>query len=117
MDLNSAIQKHAEWKTRFRKAISGQETMDATTIAKDNCCELGQWLHGDGKRQFGKLPAHAACVQAHAGFHAEAAKVATAINAKQFTAAESMLDSASFYTKASSAVGVAIMQLKKAAAL
>jgi len=56
-------------------------------------------------------------VQAHAGFHAEAAKVATAINAKQFTAAESMLDSASFYTKASSAVGVAIMQLKKAAAL
>lgn len=54
MDLNNAIQKHAEWKTRFRKAISGQETMDAAAIAKDNCCELGQWLRGDAKRQFGE---------------------------------------------------------------
>jgi hypothetical protein len=33
MDLNQAIEKHAEWKVKFRKAISGQETMDAETIA------------------------------------------------------------------------------------
>jgi methyl-accepting chemotaxis protein len=117
MDLNSAIQKHAEWKTRFRKAISGQETMDAATIAKGNCCELGQWLHGDGKRQFSKLPAHGTCVQMHAAFHVEASKVAKAINDKKFAVAESMLDTSTPYGKASSSVATAILQLKKAAAL
>ena len=25
------------------------ETMDVGTLAKDNCCELGKWLHGEAK--------------------------------------------------------------------
>ena len=51
MDLDQAIAKHAEWKLKFRSAISKQETMDVTTIAKDNCCDLGAYS-GERDRRF-----------------------------------------------------------------
>lgn len=113
MDLNQAIAKHTEWKTRFRTAISKQETMDAETISKDNCCDLGIWLHGESKPKMGKLASHAECVSKHALFHAEAGKVAKAINAKQYTEAETMLNPNTPYWNASTAVVMAIMHLIK----
>jgi len=56
MDLTQAIEKHSEWKAKFRSAISKHETMDADTISKDNCCELGKWLHGESQANSGNLP-------------------------------------------------------------
>ncbi len=117
MDLDSAIGKHAEWKMKFRNAITKQETMDAATISSDNCCELGKWLHGEAKMKFGRLASHADCVQKHAAFHVEAGKVASAINAKKFTEADAMLNGGTVYAQVSSSVGVAIMRLKKEAGL
>lgn len=117
MDLNNAIGKHAEWKMKFRNAISKQEQMDATTLAKDNCCDLGKWLYGEAKASFGHLASHAECIKKHATFHVEAAKVASAINAKKYPEAEAMLGGGTSYAQASSAVGVAVIQLKKEAKL
>lgn len=117
MDLSKAIDAHSQWKTKFRVAITGKQDMDVVSISKDNCCELGKWLHGEGKSKCGALPSYADCVKKHAAFHVEAGKIATAINAKNYSAAEKMLDNNTPYASASSAVGVAIMQLKKAAAL
>lgn len=113
MDLNNCIAKHAEWKTKFRRAITDHSTMDADTIAKDNCCELGTWLHGDAKAKFSSKPAYSECISKHAAFHTEAAKVARAINNKRYDEAEKMLDGGTSYTASSSAVGLAIMHLKK----
>jgi len=117
MDLDSAIGKHAEWKMKFRNAISKQEQIDAATLAKDNCCDLGKWLHGEAKTSFSRLASHAECIKKHASFHVEAGKVATAINAKKYAEAEAMIAGGTSYAQASSAVGVAIMQLKKEAKL
>lgn len=117
MDLDSAIGKHAEWKMKFRTAIARQESMDAESIAKDNCCELGKWLHADGKTKFGKLLGHTECLNKHAAFHAEAGKVARTINAKKYSEAEAMLASGTSYAIASNAIGVAIMHLKKEAGI
>lgn len=117
MDLNHCMEKHAEWKTRFRKAIAGKETMDVDTISKDNCCDLGKWLHGEAKTQFFKLQGYSACVIKHAEFHTEAGKVAKAINTKNYIAAEAMLNAGTTYMNASSAVGIAIMRLKKEAGI
>ncbi len=113
MDLNHAIDRHAEWKIKFRRAISGHETMDAATISKDNACELGKWLHGEAKAKFGKNDAFAECVSKHAAFHVEAGRVAQSINQKKFAEAEAMLNPGTSYANASSAVGLAIMRLKK----
>jgi Chemoreceptor zinc-binding domain len=112
MDLDQAIRKHSDWKIKFRSAISKQESMDAETIAKDNCCDLGKWLHGDAKRDFAAVASLSECVTMHAAFHVEAGKVASAINAKKFTAAETMIDPNSPYARASSAVVKAILKLK-----
>ncbi|HMM70878.1 MAG TPA: CZB domain-containing protein [Rhodocyclaceae bacterium] len=117
MDLTQAIQKHAEWKLKLRSAIANKEKMDVATISKDNCCELGKWLYGDGTAKFGAMASYATCVRKHAAFHVEAGKVARAINDGQYTAAESMLGAGTPYTAASSAVGVAIMALKKESGL
>lgn len=113
MNLDDAIQKHAEWKVKFRSAINKKETMDAETIRKDNCCELGKWLHGEGQKQIGSTPTFTALVSKHAAFHRTAGKVADAINAKQYDAAEKMLDSGTEYAQASLAVGSCITALKK----
>lgn len=113
MDLNQAIEKHAEWKVKFRNAITKKESMDADTISKDNCCELGKWLHGDAKARYGALHSYAECVSKHAAFHVEAGKIARIINAKQYEQAEQMLNGGNGYAHASSAVGVAINHLKK----
>lgn len=116
MDFDSAGQAHAQWKVKLRMAITKQEMLDATTIAKDNCCPLGQWLHGDAKSIYGTNPAYRDCVGKHAAFHREAGAVAQAINARDYSRATKMLDAGTPYAAASSAVGSAILGLKKAAA-
>jgi methyl-accepting chemotaxis protein len=115
MDLNKAIEKHAEWKVKFRSAISKQELLDAETVSKDNCCELGKWLHGESKLKFGNFASHSDCITKHAAFHLEAGKVARTINSKQYSEAEAMLSVGTPYSTASNNVGVAIMRLKKEA--
>ena len=113
MDLDQAIQKHSEWRTKFRSAISKKETMDESTISKDDCCELGKWLHSDAKVK--RLYSYQECVTKHARFHQEAGKVAKLINARKYTEAEAAIGAGSSYSTASSEVGAAIIKLKKEA--
>ena len=87
--------------------------MRNTSVSKDNCCELGKWLHGEAKPQFGHLESHTDCVSKHAAFHVEAGKVASAINLKKYAEAEQMTGGLTPYTSASSAVAGAILKLKK----
>lgn len=118
MDLNEALAKHANWKLKFRSAISNRETMDAETISKDNYCGFGKWLHGEAKSKFNNFPSFSECVTKHAAFHVEAGKVAKAVNDKKYEEATAMIDNLdSPYTKASSAFGVAIIHLRKEASL
>jgi len=113
MDLNAAIKAHSDWKIKLRSAITSRATLDVGQIEKDNCCELGKWLHGESKLTLGKLPAHGECIRLHASFHREAARVATAINHRAYTDAEQMLTPDSTYTKASQAVVIAIGSLQR----
>jgi hypothetical protein len=117
MDLDNAVHKHAEWKTKLRAAMARQEQMDVVTLGKDNCCELGLWLHGEGKNRFSRLVSHGECVQKHAAFHVEVAKVASAVNARKFTQAEALLGAGSAYAQISSALSVSFMRLRKEASL
>lgn len=115
MDLNNAAQTHAQWKVKLRAAIAKREQMDIATLSRDDCCELGQWLHGEGRAQFGRLVSHTDCVKKHVVFHAEVAKVAMAVNAARYQAAETMLGAGTPYAQASSAMAVAFMNLRKEA--
>jgi hypothetical protein len=113
MHLGNAIAAHDEWKARFRTAIVESGTLDATTISADHCCELGKWLHGEGKTLFGKLSMHAHCVATHKIFHHEAGQIAEVINAKKFIEAHGMMAAHTPFTKASTALTAAILRLNK----
>lgn len=113
MDLSEAMKAHAEWKVKFRAAISKKDTMDAATISADNCCALGKWLHGESKIKYGRLKSHADCVARHAMFHKEAGKIARTINEKKYAEAEAMLATSTPFNTASNNVIVAITALKK----
>lgn len=117
MDLSDAMKAHAEWKIKFRNAITRKDTMDVATISADNCCELGKWLHGESKLKFGRLKSHADCVARHALFHQEAGKVAQTINASKFDEAAAMLGPNTPFFMASNSVIVAIGALKREAGI
>jgi len=105
MDIDNALAKHSEWKVKLRSAILKQETLDAATISKDNRCELGKWLHGEAKIKFAELTSYSECLAKHAAFHTEAGKVASAINSKKYSEAETMLNTGASYFTTSKDVG------------
>ncbi|TRW92777.1 methyl-accepting chemotaxis protein [Candidatus Methylobacter oryzae] len=113
VELDNALHKHAEWKVKFRTALEHHDKMDVATISKDNCCHFGQWLHGHAKSRLGHLDSFSDCMSHHAAFHIEAGKVAQAINEDRRHEVNAMLNPGSAFTEKSSAVGVAIMRLKK----
>ena len=116
VDLDAAMEKHAEWKVKLRSAIVNRGQLDAATIAKDDCCQLGQWLHGAGKSKLGKKPEFQSLVALHKVFHAEAGKVSDLINKKKYAEAERSLGSGTNFANASVSVRNAIAALKTAAA-
>lgn len=114
MDLDQAIYDHAEWKIRFQAAIGKHEPMDVASIWSDDCCNLGRWLCGEGKRIAGHLTTFTFLVQTHAAFHQEAARIAALIHAGDFPAAEAELEYGTPYARASQGVALAIMSLQEA---
>ena len=115
MNFDEARQKHADWRVKFRNAITKKETLDPAAIAKDDRCDLGKWLHGEAKKKYSALPAYAECVKHHAHFHVEASKVAERINAAKYDEAQALLAMGSGFSRASASIGTALDQMERAA--
>ncbi|MDO8322150.1 MAG: CZB domain-containing protein [Phenylobacterium sp.] len=112
MNLDNALAAHADWKVKLRVALADHATLDAETLASDCKCQLGLWLHGEGRAAHGASANFKTCVTAHADFHRAAGAIARAINAKDYAAAEQQLDVGTAFATASSAVAVAVRRLK-----
>lgn len=115
MDFDSAVSAHVEWKQKLRSAMASKSQLDAASISKDNCCPLGKWLHGEARSKFAAIPAYRECVEAHAGFHREAGRIAGLINQNRHADAEASLASGTVYANASTGAVVAINRLKREA--
>lgn len=76
MTPKDAIAAHVNWKLRIHTLLSGKltEKLDPATIEKDNVCELGKWIHSDGRNEIPK-DQHGELLAAHADFHREAARI------------------------------------------
>lgn len=112
MNLDHALAAHADWKVKLRVALADHATLDAETLASDCKCQLGLWLHGEGRVAHGASANFKSCVAAHADFHRAAGAVARAINARDYASAEQQLDLGTPFAAASSAVAVAVRRLK-----
>jgi hypothetical protein len=112
INLDNAIKAHADWRSKLRTAAKQHEQLDADTISRDDCCELGKWLHGAGSSSYGGKPTFVSLISAHAQFHQEAGKVARCVNQGDSAKAEQMLESGTGFARASGEVGRLIVQFK-----
>ena len=112
INLDNAIKAHADWRTKLRNAASKHEHLDAETISRDDCCEMGKWLHGRGASQFGSKPVFVDLMEGHKVFHQEAGKVALAVNQGN-SDVDVMLGSGTPFNTTSSEVTRLIVQLKR----
>jgi hypothetical protein len=114
MDLSTAYKTHVQWRIQLKEAIRTGEKLDVATIKRDDCCDLGKWLHGQGKGLYGAKPEFVKLVETHYVFHLETAIVANAINALDHQTAIEMMDMSRAFGRASLEVGMAINALKAA---
>jgi methyl-accepting chemotaxis protein len=115
MNFTGAVQAHADWKLRLAAHCRGvsAETIDVPTLAKDNVCELGKWLHGTGKR-YAADPKFRELLDTHAAFHRSAALVAQMIRTGKAKEAEALIKSPdSEFGRRSMGVCACLMGLRK----
>lgn len=112
MDLRSAIDAHAAWKVKLRRALITCEKLDADTLSMDNQCAFGKWLHGEARQKFGQSKSYADCLRSHAAFHRIAGSIACDINAGETEKAERELDGQA-YADITKDIGIAIVRLRK----
>ncbi len=92
LDFGQARAVHQQWRITLRNAIQRRLKVDVDTLRRDDCCKLGQWLHGPAKGRWGTVPAFSALVQQHRAFHQEAGKVGDLINQQHFEQAQRTLE-------------------------
>jgi hypothetical protein len=94
MNFTGAIQAHSNWKLRLVAQCRGtsSEKIDVQTLAKDNACELGKWIHGLGQ-QYASDPRFKQLMNLHASFHKSAAIIAQMIGSGKATEAEALIHS------------------------
>ena len=116
-ELTQVIQTHHAWKRRIQ-AVSektSDEKFSAETLAKDDECALGKWIHGQGKSAFSEMPAFSRLLQDHATFHRLAADALTLALAGKSAEAKAALggDMASASTKTINALTEIYQEAKK----
>lgn len=114
MNFDDAIAAHIKWKIRLAQFIDGTggEKLASSAISKDNLCDLGKWIHGDGAK-YKQLPHYQDLITKHANFHVCAAEVVKKVELGDKAGAKSLLGGA--FASASKETIAAIMELKKEA--
>lgn len=107
-DLQGFTAAHLKWKTRLRNSIRTGEQFDVATVRRDDCCALGQWLHGAGKRGWGHRPAFTHLLGCHAQFHQVAAQVAEVANQGNQAKVQHLLEAGSAFSSATQSTVVAL---------
>ena len=89
LDFQAAIRAHHAWKERLDALLQerSREQMDPVAICRDDLCELGQWIHGGGRRVFGHLDVFEDLRRHHADFHLVAAEVVNLVAREAYLAA------------------------------
>jgi hypothetical protein len=98
----------ANWKARLRDAVRLAEKFDVETVRKDDCCPLGQWLHGKGRTQWGHLPGLTRLLDEHAAFHREAGRVAEVANRGDEAGVQRLLGTGSAFSRATQGTVMAL---------
>jgi hypothetical protein len=69
MNYAKAMDAHLTWIGDVWDRVERGEALDPERIGRDDLCEVGRWLHGEGIRHAGK-PEYESFRRRHAQFHA-----------------------------------------------
>ncbi len=116
MDFEGAILSHTRWKRRLHASLSSGEALDPAETARDDRCELGQWIAAV-RPTLGSRSDFLELAQAHRRFHLAAADVVRVINAGETERAARMLGFGSEFALASAEVvrAITVMRINDAA--
>jgi hypothetical protein len=94
LDIETAKFAHENWKLRLLAYLEGKstESFSPEVICFDDRCDLGQWIHGQGKARLGQFPGFTALMGHHKMFHYAASNVVSLQNAGHPTEARHMLE-------------------------
>jgi len=92
IDFDTAADAHRRWKQRLRSALSGSELPPTEQICRDDQCELGRWLHGQGRQRWGSRPGFTELLDDHKQFHLAAGEIASLIAKRAVGDAARLLD-------------------------
>jgi methyl-accepting chemotaxis protein len=112
IDVDAIIDGHRQWKVKLRNAIEAGDHVDATALARDDCCALGKWIYADGQRLSDRA-SFIALVNNHARFHKVAGEVGQLINAGRNEEAENALAPNTPFTTATSDVVMVLSAAKR----
>lgn len=114
MNFDEAVAAHIKWKIRLAQFIDGTggEKLVSSAICKDNLCDLGKWIYGDGAK-YKSLAHYQDLVKKHANFHVCAGEVVKKVESGDKAGAKNLLGGA--FASASKETVAAIMDLRKEA--
>ena len=69
MPSRSLARKHVLWNFEILHRVMNGEDVDAERIGRDDLCEVGAWIYGEGA-QHRHLPAYDDFQKIHAQYHA-----------------------------------------------
>jgi aerotaxis receptor len=113
-DFDRAIEAHHQWRVTLRNSIARKLKVDADRLRRDDCCDLGQWLHGSAGPAWGSSPAFTRLLKSHADFHQEAGKIGDLINKNQLREAEKLVGPGNPFHQAGLQVVAGIGALREA---
>ena len=89
--FSNAVEAHTKWKSRLRMCTNDRSKCPDPAVAeKDNACDLGKWIYGEGKR-FSNDSEFQQLRQDHASFHRCAATIIRSVQQGKAREAENML--------------------------
>ena len=112
MDLAQAISTHQDYKLRLSLFVmtGAGEAPNPENCSRDDRCELGLWILGEGAERFGATTEHASLKAIHTQFHRCAGTVVQAALAGDREGAKKLLERDLFFL--STEVVVAINRMK-----
>jgi hypothetical protein len=77
LDIDAAVLAHQQWKQRLLAHLAGnaEAGLDVERICSDDRCDLGRWIHGQGRARLGTFPGFTALRSHHRMFHHVACNV------------------------------------------
>lgn len=113
MSFDGAVNSHSEWKRKLLAYVSNPDgSMSAAEAGATNQCKLGRWIRGEG-RKYASFPEFTRLVAEHARFHKAAVDIVTRADQGQDVSFEFAVGIGSEFSLASSAVVLAIMDMKR----